>query len=63
MLLVCGIDVAPEQWNAKHYGKNKVLLLDTCLLYLYLPPYWVGKYLNTYQNTATHISSELSHDV
>ena len=40
-----------------------MLLLDTCLLYLYLPLDWVGKYLDTYHNNVTHIYSAVSHDV
>ena len=39
----CGMDVAREQYNMKNHGKHEILFLDTCLLYLYLPPDWVGQ--------------------
>ena len=41
MLLVCGIDVGCAQYNVRHYGKHEILLLSTCLLYIYLPTDWV----------------------
>ena len=63
MLFVHGMGVAREQYNVKHYGKHEIVLFDTCLLYLYLPPDWVGQYLGTYHNSVTHISSVVSHDI
>ena len=53
--------VTREQYNVKHYGKHEILLLDTCFLYIYLPPNWVGQYLGTYHNNITHIFSAVSH--
>ena len=38
MLFVCVTDVVRKNYNVKHYGKHEILLLGTCLLYLYLPP-------------------------
>ena len=52
-----------SRYNVIHYGKHENVLLDKCLLYLYFPPDWVGKYLYTYNNNVTHISSAVSHDV
>ena len=43
MMFVRGLDVAYEQYNVKHYSKHEIILLYTCLLYLYFPPDWVGK--------------------
>ena len=63
MFLVSGMDVAREKYNVKHYGKHEIVFMDTCLLYLYLPPDWVGQHFGTYQNNATKISSTVSHDV
>ena len=63
VLFVHGIDVSRQQYNVKHYGKYEILLLDTCLFYLYFPPDWVGKYLVTYHNNVTRISSGVAHDV
>ena len=51
MLFVCGMDVAREQYSVNHYGKHKIVFLDTCFLYLYLPPDWVVQYLGAYNNT------------
>ena len=62
MLLVPGMGVSREQYNVKHYGKHERLLLDMCLLYLYLPPDWVGQFLVPYHNNVTHIYSMLDHD-
>ena len=33
MLFIRGNDVSHAHHNVKHYGKHKILLLDTCLLY------------------------------
>ena len=63
MLFVCFMDIGCTQYNVLHYGKNENLLLDRCLLHLYFPPDWVGKYLDTYQNNIAHISSAVAHDV
>ena len=63
MLFVCDMDVSYEHYNVKHCGKHEMLLLDTCLLYLYFPPDWVGKYLGTYNNNITHIYRAIVHDV
>ena len=48
MIFICGVDVGRAQYNVRSYGKNEELLLDTCLLYIYLPPDWAGQYLRTY---------------
>ena len=50
MLLVSGMEVACVQHNMRHYGKHEILLL-----YLYLNPDWVVKYLGSYHNNATQI--------
>ena len=63
MFFVCDMDVVREQYNMKYHGKHEILLLNTWLLYLYLPPNWVGKYLGTYHNNVTRISSAVFHDV
>ena len=63
MLFVRGMDVSREQYNLKHYGNRKILLLETCLLYLYLNPDWVVQYLGTYHNNVTHIYSVVVHYV
>ena len=63
MLLIRGMDVAHEQYNVKHDGKHEILLLDTCLLYLYFTPDWVGQYLGNYHNKLTQIFSALYHGV
>ena len=63
MMFVCGMDVVRVQYNMKHYGKHEILLFYTCLLYIYLPPDWVGKYLVTYHNNVTHIYSDIDQDV
>ena len=63
ILLVHSVDVGREHYSVIHYGKYEVLLLDTCLLYLYVPPDWVGKYLSNYHNNITNISSVVDHDV
>ena len=62
MLFIHNIDVACKQYNVKNYSKHEIILLDTCLLYLYLRPYWVGQHLNNYHKNVTHISSAVSHD-
>ena len=33
-----GMDVTHEQYNMKHYNRHEIVLLHTCLLYLYLTP-------------------------
>ena len=38
MLFVRSMDVVHAQYNVKHYVKHEILLLEMCLLYLYLPP-------------------------
>ena len=43
MLFVCGMGATREQYNVKNYGKHEIVFLDKCLLYLYLPPDWVGQ--------------------
>ena len=63
MLFVCGMDVAREQYKVNYYCKHEIVLLDTCLFYLYLTTYWVGQYSVTYHKNITHISNMLSHDV
>ena len=63
MLFIRGMDVGREQYNVRHYGKYEILLLDTCLLYLYLSPEWVGQYLGTYHNNARYVSIAVVHDV
>ena len=52
-----------EQWNMKYYSKYEIVLLETCLLYLYSTPDWVGQYLGTYHNSVTHIYSAAAHGV
>ena len=63
MLLVHGMDGGRSHYKERHYGKHNILLLNMCLLYIYLPPYMIGKYLGTYHNNITHISSAVAHDV
>ena len=63
MFFVHGKEVSRAQYSMKNFGKDKILWLDTCLLYLYLPPDWVGQYLVTYHNNVTHIYSTVAHDV
>ena len=63
MSSVCGMDAGRAQYNVRHYGKHKILLLDTHLLYLYFSPDLVGQYLGTYHNNVTHISTAVSNDV
>ena len=46
----------------KHYGEHEILLSNTRLLYLYLPPNYVVQYLGTYHKSVTQIYSEVSHD-
>ena len=43
MLFVFGMDVSHAQYSMNNYSKHEIILLDTCLLYIYLPPDWVGK--------------------
>ena len=57
IFLVRGMEVAHGQYNVKHYNKHEILLFDTCLLYLYLPPDWLGQHLVTYHNNITQIYS------
>ena len=61
MLFFRGMDINHSKYNLRHYGKQKILLLDTCLLYLYLTPEWAVQYLSTYHNNVTYISSVVSH--
>ena len=63
MLFVHGMDAAYEQYNVKYYSKHKIVFLDTCLIYPYLPPDWLGQYLGTYHNKGTYIYSAILHDV
>ena len=42
MLFVFGMDIGCSKYNVKRYGKHENILFSTCLLYLYLPPNWVG---------------------
>ena len=62
MFFVRVMGVIIEQYNMRNYNKHEILLLDTCLLYLYFPPDWVGQYLGIYHNNITHISSSIYHD-
>ena len=55
--------VGHAQYNMINYGKNENVLLDKCLLYLYLNPEYVGQYLGTYHNNVAQIFSETAHDV
>ena len=52
----------PSTVKRENYGKHEIILLDTCLLYPYLPHDWIGQYLGTYNNNVTHISSAVDHD-
>ena len=63
MLFFHGVYVARGQYNVKLYGIHEIILLDTCLLRLYLPPDWLGQYFVTYHNNETHIASAVDHDV
>ena len=63
IFFICGMDVSREQYYVKNYGKHKIIFLDTCLLYLYFTPDWVGQYLGTFHNSVTHISSAVDHAV
>ena len=58
-----GMDFDHEQYSVKHYDKHEIVLLKTCLLYIYFHPDWVGQYLDTYHNNVAHISSVVSLDV
>ena len=40
---VLGMGIGHAQHNMRYYRKHKILFLDTCFLYLYFPPEWVGK--------------------
>ena len=62
MLFIIIMDVVRSHYKVRHYGKHEILLLDTCLLYLYLTPNWVGKYSGIYHKNVTHISCVVSHD-
>ena len=62
-LFVCGMDIAREQYSVKNDGKHEIILLDICLLYLYLTHDWVEQYLGIYHKNVTQISSMASHDV
>ena len=57
------MDFCHEIYNMIHFGRHEKLLLDKFLLYLYLTPEWLGKYLGTYHNNVTHIYSAVAHDV
>ena len=57
------MSVGHAQYNMIDYGKHENLLMNKCLLYIYLPPDWVGKYLVTYHNNVTHIYSDIDQDV
>ena len=61
MLFIRGMEVYRAQYNMRHYSKHEILLLDTCLLYLYFPPDRVVNYLCTYHNIITHISIVVDH--
>ena len=63
ILFVHCMGIARAQYNVKNLGKHEILLFDTCLLYLYFPTDWVGKYLGNYHNNVTHISGAVAHDV
>ena len=63
ILLVYRMNVGRAQYSVRNYEKYEILLLDTCLLCLYLPPDWVGKYLGTYHNNITNIFSVVDHYV
>ena len=54
-LFLSGMCVGCAQHKVKDYGKHEILLLETFLLYIYLPPDWLGKYLGTYHNNFTRI--------
>ena len=58
----CGMDIVQEKYNVKHYGKQNIVLLNTCFLYLYFLPDCVVQYLGTYHNNVTHIYSGLDYD-
>ena len=62
-LFVHSMDAERAQYNMQNYDKHETLLLDMCFLYLYFPADWVGKYLGTYQNNLTHISSAAAYYV
>ena len=63
MLFVCGTNVDCAQYNVRNYGEYGILLLDMCLLYIYLNPEWLGQYLGTYHNNVTYIYSAVDRDV
>ena len=63
VLFIRSMDVSLKHYTVKNYGIHEIVLLDTCLLYLYLPPEWVRQYLVTYHNNGTHISSAVTHNV
>ena len=63
MFFVSGMAVTREQYNMENYSKHEILLLDTCLLYIYFTPEQLGQYLDIYHKNVTQISSAISHGI
>ena len=57
------MDVGPAHYITRDYVKHEILLLYTCLLYLYLTPDWVGQYLGIYHNNVTQTYSTVDNDI
>ena len=63
VLLIRCMDIGSAQYIVRNYSEHEKILLNECFLYLYLPPDWVGQYLETYHNNAAQISNISAHDV